>query len=1153
MRPICLKVAGLHSFREEQVIQFADLCQGGVFGIFGPTGSGKSTILDAITLALYGKVERASNNTVGIMNQSENQLTVSFTFELGNASGTKKYRVERSYKRSDDVRLRNASSRLVEIIKGEETVIADKDREVTNEVEKILGLTVDDFTRAVVLPQGKFAEFLSLKGSDRRQMLQRLFNLEQYGDRLNARLKERYDQTKNRLTTIEAEQLGLGDASLDALNRAKEKLKQAQLEANQKRKELVELESKFAELKQIWNWQREKEELEQKRTKLSAEESVIKALEEKLQKGEQAESLRPYLEELQSAEENLNHCMMQAEQTEKVYEQVKHAYEEKKNRFEQARLNSTKQEPQLLVQLERYKQAKEIKEQILLREQEYESQKEQFLRLKNDYTVKQDKLDKLKHTLEKAVQKQTQIKEELQKKSVKAEERQKVTQAVQLKQTVERISTEKKEIEAEIAKREEQYKEIEIRLRLNEDAERQFQRNISDLSNELLKEYNLICETERKLIPLTEGIHHVYKLVQRTMEQKKEQLLASQLAQELKEGSPCPVCGSTTHPNPVSRIIDSDLQEIETRLSELEELLQQVNKQEREIAQQKFQLEQLSKRLHETIPVMGEFGKETAANLEHILSFGIGQESVLETVHSNLSVQEQIAGFHAENAWTEKQILEYAKRISVLEEKRKELTKQFSLVQQKRSELTIHAENVLQQLKDLRDKASVQNKELEQQVELWQNHYSEYSLDTILQVQEELHAREKEIEELNDRYNLSVQFIEERQRESNGLQHELNQLAITCAQIETDLSNTYKQIESDQQKLREITNNQVVEHLIERVTHQLIRLKEEEEKAKQELETVEQLLRKCEGEYLAAKEAYSIAQNRLHAAQYKWENELKERDFKTRSEVQASLISKQEQREWRERIESYRNEMKHVEMELNKVQTLLSGRHLNEAEWQQAQQELETTKEALEEALNQKAKAERDFEDLEQKHVRWNELDKLRRDIQEMLNRLQKLQTVFRGNAFVEFIAEEQLLQISRDASSRLGRLTRGRYAIEVDSQGGFVIRDDYNGGVKRPVTTLSGGETFLTSLALALSLSAQIQLRGEYPLEFFFLDEGFGTLDPELLDTVITALEQLHAERLSVGVISHVMELRDRIVRKLVVEPAEPSGRGSRVRLEGV
>ncbi|WJH33023.1 hypothetical protein N6H14_22865 [Paenibacillus sp. CC-CFT747] len=160
---------------------------------------------------------------------------------------------------------------------------------------------------------------------------------------------------------------------------------------------------------------------------------------------------------------------------------------------------------------------------------------------------------------------------------------------------------------------------------------------------------------------------------------------------------------------------------------------------------------------------------------------------------------------------------------------------------------------------------------------------------------------------------------------------------------------------------------------------------------------------------------------------------------------------------------------------------------------------------------------------------------------------------MLRGNAFVEFIAEEQLMQVSRAASERLSQLTRQRYALEVDSSGGFIIRDDANGGIKRPVSTLSGGETFLTSLALALALSTQIQLSGQYPLEFFFLDEGFGTLDPELLETVVGALEKLHMDKLTVGVISHVPELKARLHRRLVVTAAEPSGAGSTIRLESL
>lgn len=96
-------------------------------------------------------------------------------------------------------------------MKEEQIVLADKANEVNRKIEELLGLTIDDFTRAVVLPQGKFAEFLSLKGAERRQMLQRLFNLEQYGTG-SSKTKETGANSSVQKNEMLAEQAGLGDA-----------------------------------------------------------------------------------------------------------------------------------------------------------------------------------------------------------------------------------------------------------------------------------------------------------------------------------------------------------------------------------------------------------------------------------------------------------------------------------------------------------------------------------------------------------------------------------------------------------------------------------------------------------------------------------------------------------------------------------------------------------------------------------------------------------------------------------------------------------------------------------------------------------------------------------------------------------------------------
>ena len=91
--------------------------------------------------------------------------------------------------------------------------------------------------------------------------------------------------------------------------------------------------------------------------------------------------------------------------------------------------------------------------------------------------------------------------------------------------------------------------------------------------------------------------------------------------------------------------------------------------------------------------------------------------------------------------------------------------------------------------------------------------------------------------------------------------------------------------------------------------------------------------------------------------------------------------------------------------------------------------------------------------------------------------------------------------------------------------------------------TTLSGGETFLVSLSLALALSSQIQLKGNAPLEFFFMDEGFGTLDNETLDVALDCLKKLKSENnLSIGIISHIDKIKEFVPIKLEINQTEYS-----------
>lgn len=149
-----------------------------------------------------------------------------------------------------------------------------------------------------------------------------------------------------------------------------------------------------------------------------------------------------------------------------------------------------------------------------------------------------------------------------------------------------------------------------------------------------------------------------------------------------------------------------------------------------------------------------------------------------------------------------------------------------------------------------------------------------------------------------------------------------------------------------------------------------------------------------------------------------------------------------------------------------------------------------------------------------------------------------KLKELVKNNRFLEYIANEYLEDISASASATLIKLTDGRYFLTYKDNN-FFVGDNYNCGALRGVNTLSGGETFLVSLSLALSLSQTICAKSMKSIEFFFLDEGFGTLDSTLVETVMSALEKLKNSHFTIGVISHVEELKHRIGCKITVNKA--------------
>ena len=273
MIPVTLSLQGIYSYQNKQVIDFTRLTSAGIFGIFGQVGSGKSTILEAITFALYGRTDRLNlsgdNRNYNMMNLKSNEMLIEFIFKTG-AQQTEylaTVKSRRNSKQFDDVKACERAAYKKE-----------KDKWLPIEVESletIIGLSYDNFKRTIIIPQGKFQEFLMLGGKERSQMMKELFNLEKY--ELYYKVAALESKTNEQKQNIAGNLQQLGDISQEQILAAENILNQIIKEIEIK---IAELNAKQAEEHQ----QRRIKELVENVVKYQAQLSSLKQKESEIVK-----------------------------------------------------------------------------------------------------------------------------------------------------------------------------------------------------------------------------------------------------------------------------------------------------------------------------------------------------------------------------------------------------------------------------------------------------------------------------------------------------------------------------------------------------------------------------------------------------------------------------------------------------------------------------------------------------------------------------------------------------------------------------------------------------------------------------------------------------------------------------------------------------
>ncbi|MFK7925375.1 MAG: AAA family ATPase, partial [Bacteroidia bacterium] len=244
MIPISLSLEGLYSYQKKQTIDFTRLTGAQLFGIFGSTGSGKSSILEAITFALYGQSERLNQKDqrgYNMMNLRSDRLQIDFEFDVKDERYRFMAQGRRSSKDFEKVRTIERKAFKVE---GEKLLPLAQPN-----AEEILGLSYDNFRRTIIIPQGKFMEFLQLSETDRTRMLKEIFHLQRF--ELANKVK-----SLNYKNNLELEQkktllVELNSVTKTALAERQAEMATQEQQLTSARTELTKLEKAFAKLESV--------------------------------------------------------------------------------------------------------------------------------------------------------------------------------------------------------------------------------------------------------------------------------------------------------------------------------------------------------------------------------------------------------------------------------------------------------------------------------------------------------------------------------------------------------------------------------------------------------------------------------------------------------------------------------------------------------------------------------------------------------------------------------------------------------------------------------------------------------------------------------------------------------------------------------------